>query len=300
MKYKAYNLLLSVPFECPELMLAEAEDEHLESVIVTYGKVPDTLTAPLNHGITFEANETELLLTVKEVGRYYVQDGCRMTIEKEDNASDDAVRCFFFASALVALLHQRGDLVLNASAIQTDKGAILFAGTSGSGKSTLLQEFVKRGYKQLCDTSALLYRDASTSQFFCTPSYPSVTLWKHSLDLLNMDHEGLQKTGPESSQYLLSNREHFCPDPLPLHRIFILSTHSESHISINEIEHFKKYMTIIRQIHYGRFVSRLFQEKVHFQLAVTAAAQAAVFRLKRPNFSNTLTEFADRIEETFV
>ena len=87
-----------------------------------------------------------LLLSVEEVARYLIVDNREMRIQRLPGSIESDVRIFLLGSVLGALLHARQMLVLHASAIQTEQGAVLFIGRSGAGKSTLLGALLLRGY----------------------------------------------------------------------------------------------------------------------------------------------------------
>ena len=60
-----------------------------------------------------------------------------------------------------ALLQQRGVMTLHASAIETQAGAVLFAGPSGIGKSSLAAALVERGNTMLADDVTGVVLDAA-------------------------------------------------------------------------------------------------------------------------------------------
>lgn len=70
-------------------------------------------------------------------------------------------------------------LVLHASCIATDKGAILFVGEKGMGKSTLAALFSQKGFKVLSDDFILL--ESINKKFYVHPNLSEVRLFKNSV-----------------------------------------------------------------------------------------------------------------------
>ncbi len=299
MDYKAFNLHFITPFECPELILYDVADGCLDKVTIQWGDTPTHLDTVLNSGIIFEANENELLLSVKEVARFYVQDGNSITIEKFADSSDDEIRLFLFGSAIGALLQQRGLLTLHASAIKTDRGAVLFAGASGAGKSTTLQEFVRRGYKQISDDTIALYRDEATGKMICLPSYPQSKIWQNSADLMELDTKTLRQIRPEIQKFALPTFDSFFDAELPLYAIYILNTHQKDEITVESIGKFQRFNIVKSQTYRMRYIKNPTMMQNHFKLASASAQQALFYRVNRPIKIDTLKTFADAIEDSF-
>jgi serine kinase of HPr protein (carbohydrate metabolism regulator) len=57
----------------------------------------------------------------------------------------------FLHTVLAALLHQRGCLVLHASAVLMNGGADVVSGETGAGKSTLLAALAAKGFPVVSD-----------------------------------------------------------------------------------------------------------------------------------------------------
>jgi len=288
------------PFECPELLeIAEKEAAALDKVRVSYGETPEHLVQVLNQGPTFEANENELLLRVKTVGRYLVRNGSEIIITKEEGTGDDEIRLFLFGSAIGALLQQRGYLTLHASGIKTAKGAVLFAGHSGAGKSTTLQEFLRRGYKKLSDDTVAMYYDEKQQQVVCLPSYPQSKLWQESADMLQLETEALRRIRPELKKFALPTAEYFHDAMLPLHAIYILSTHNKQSVDIEEVANLQRFNAIKNHTYRKKFLEKLPQRRNHFQISTKVAQGYRVKRLIRPDKAGSLKVLADLVESDF-
>ena len=161
--------------------------------MIAEGDFPDELPEALESSRVHQVNAEAFLLRVDGVGRYLVRDGREILIDPDPVASAHDVRVYLLGTCLGALLHQRGYLVLHASGIATDGGAVLFAGASGAGKSTLLAEMLRRGYKMIVDDVCAVRFDTA-GQPMVVPSYPRTRLWADAAARFAIDTTNLPRT----------------------------------------------------------------------------------------------------------
>ena len=86
-----------------------------------------------------------------DVGRVTIRGGSEIAVAPNERASDDSIALFIAGPALAVALHQRGDLVLHASAVAIGGRAIALLGEKGAGKSTLSATLLARGHSLLSD-----------------------------------------------------------------------------------------------------------------------------------------------------
>jgi hypothetical protein len=86
-----------------------------------------------------------------DVGRVTIRGGREIDVAPHERAGDDSIGLFVAGPALAVALHQRGDLVLHASAIAIGGRAIALLGEKGAGKSTLSATLLARGHSLLSD-----------------------------------------------------------------------------------------------------------------------------------------------------
>lgn len=298
MHYKAFNLHFETPFTCPELLPISNDDaETIDRVVVRFGVVPEHLSDMLQEWPAFETNENELLLRVPGVGNYLVRNGNEIIIAKEDTASEDALRLYLFGSAVGALLQQRGYLTLHASAIKTDKGAVLFAGDSGAGKSTTLQEFLRRGYQKLSDDTIALYMDEKSGEVICLPSYPQSKIWQNTADLFEHNTAELRQLHPDMEKYALSTKEHFYDQELPLHAIYILQVSDEvEEIKLEEVRGMAKFKAVNDNTYRNVYSYKLPYRQAHFRIAERISRDCGIVQVRRPCNSLTVDKVCELIE----
>ena len=122
--YLAYGMKISSQIPLPELVLRT--DQKPADVTIRLGDVPNCHGVKIGKRGNWDVAQGKFWLSVNSVASYYVSDGCEIWIDPEPGSSDADIRTFLFGSTLAALLHQREILALHASAIQTQRGAVIF------------------------------------------------------------------------------------------------------------------------------------------------------------------------------
>lgn len=109
-------------------------------------------------------------------------DGQMVRCAPQRGTRSRVVAHLFLAQVLPLALSQRGRLVLHASAVATQHGAVAFLGAAGQGKSTLSASFVRRSFPLVTDDGLLLVEDGT--MLAGVPSYPEIRLWPDVLAVL--------------------------------------------------------------------------------------------------------------------
>ncbi len=142
--YKTYGLTIDSEISLPELIPQTNRNEQDAArasqqgiVQIRLGAVPEQLEHPTGQGVLYQASANQFLLSMNHIARYLVRNGNEIIIQPALNALESDIRVFLLGSVFGALLHQRELLVLHASAIGTDAGAVLFTGPSGIGRCSV-------------------------------------------------------------------------------------------------------------------------------------------------------------------
>lgn len=217
--YLVHGLRLSSEIDCPEL--AKAQEPSEPDVRIRVGEVPQELPEPTVRGVAFQATTDRFLLDVVSASRYLATAGSEVVVEPHPHADAASVCLFLLESVMSATLHQRGLLPLCGSAIESQRGAMVFIGPPGLGKSTLAALFCLRGYRPLSDGICCLA--TSDRQTLLHPSQPGLSLWRDTLERLNIPKEGLEpvRPGPRQRYRYFPNRE-YRPEPVPVRAIYVL------------------------------------------------------------------------------
>lgn len=228
--YQVYGLNIASGFAIPEL---SASEPGTSDVRVRFGPVPEHLSEPTGAFGWAEYSGRTCLFKFKDVGRFLIEDGQTITIDRrQDQPRDQSqnqvsrgkrgpgtppadLRVFLLGSAFGALLHQRGWLPLHVSAVQAGTGVWAFTGDSGAGKSTLATWLHRRFDWPIVsdDVSTLKPNDASLQLH---PGPRKLKLWQDAVDHLGCHDEKLVQdlSNTPKFQLYLSDQKPWQPGPI--------------------------------------------------------------------------------------
>jgi len=297
--YIAHGLKIFSELTCPELM--PASDDAPADASFVLGATPESLDAPTGGGATYQARANEFLLSVPGVARFWVQDGMRITIEPDAGAGEDVMRLFLMGSALGALLVQRGQVILHGSAIETERGAVVFVGRSGIGKSTTAAAYQQCGHRVLTDDVCTIAWDAAAQRACVHPGLAHLKLWADSRDKLALQETAARRVRPELEKYALPLLESYDPRPVLLHAVYILQTaprndaQAQAEWKIEELGRLEKARALEHNLYRLRFVDDLGRREQIFQELTRATRRVRVCRVTRPEKGFRLEELVERI-----
>lgn len=297
--YSAYNLIIQSELPLPELTPVPASNggQRLDTqgvVQIRQGNVPETLANPTGQGVLYQAGSNQFLLKLDHIARYLVQNGNEIIIQPASDALASDIRVFLLGSCFGALLHQRELLVLHASGIQTDRGAVLFCGPSGIGKSTLLGELLNRGYAMVVDDVCAVTVDEAGNPMVL-PAYPRTRLWADAAKQLAVETAGLERTRPTLEKYERHLPDRFGDQPTPLRHIYQLTTTNQAELRLEPLPRIQTFNTVLHNTYRYGFLDGLALRRPHFQLVSAVAGQVGVTRVVRPSGGFKLHALADAI-----
>ncbi len=228
----------------------------------------------------------EFLLDIEGIARYRVSSGTEITIEACPEADEDSIRLFLMGPVFGALLHQRKLLPLHASAIETTKGAVLFAGGSGKGKSALAAAFYARGYRVIADEICVTDPD-------CIPAFPRLMLWPDVLDQTGLGNPNVRRVRPTLNKYHVPIERGFASKPSPVHSIYILGRDNAREALLTPVSGFNKVAALGEVIYRRRFCAH-----TDYFDRLTSLGRNRIMRLDRSS-SASLNETADLLERDF-
>jgi hypothetical protein len=145
----------------------------------------------------------------------------------------ETIRHLLLDQVIPLVLSSLGKLVLHASAVVADEGAIAFLGTSGRGKSTLATYLARQGLPALTDDCLLL--EQRDGNLIATPSYPGFRLWQDSVSALFEHAPDLDRVAHYSEKKRVGTDQiSFCTHPVSLARAYVLGDVEET-TNANEI-----------------------------------------------------------------
>ena len=150
------------------------------------------------------------------------RDGRLVSCRPTFDAESATIEHLYLNQVLPLALSARDLLVVHASAVEIDGGAVAFAAASGRGKSTLAASFSTNGFGFLSD-DGLVLRPANGG-FDVLPGHPSLRLWGDSAETLLGESPSGAGAGTDApkSRVTAGTRLPFCGQPRPLRRVYFL------------------------------------------------------------------------------
>jgi hypothetical protein len=145
------------------------------------------------------------------------------------------VEHLYLNQVLPLAMSRRYELVLHASAVEIDAGAVAFLGDSGRGKSTLAASFATGGSRFLTDDGLQLQPHADG--YRVKPSHPSIRLWEDSQAALVPTQTAVAPSidYTPKARLLAGPEVAYCDALRPLRAIYFLGEGTAATISITGV-----------------------------------------------------------------
>ena len=293
MRYQAFGLHIRSTLDLGALPTASVDGPC--DVQILAGPTPPQLNEVRQSGLCYQAGPQGYLFHLDTVGRFFVTGGRRIVVEPAPGADPASLRLFLFGSVFGALLHQRGVLVLHASAVATPAGALLVAGASGAGKSTLCAELRRRGCPVIADDLCALSPDDSGA-IRALPGYPRLKLWADAAGQLDIPTGTLLPVRPQLPKYEVPIADAH-PTPLPVRAVVLLTANAPGPVTVTPVHGFHKLGALAEQVYRANLIPALGGKDAAVPHLVPLARHAAVFRIVRPANPFPVSQLADAILE---
>jgi len=253
--YKAFGLVFKSCIEHPEFLTQEPTD--YPDCTITFGQVPKKLAYPDKTGGAYQTQGKRFLLRIENVGRYLIESGNTITIDKSPAATDRETIIFIWASAMAALLHQRGMLIIHGSTVKIGESAVIFSGPSGSGKSTMVSAFssLKDSFIVSDDISAIRLNE--NGQPVVLPGYPMMKLWRDSSEKFGIEWDETRFIRENVKKMIVNTSNRFHDKEVGLRQIYLLSYKNSGNAEIHEITGYKKLELLTGKIFRKNYIKKM-------------------------------------------
>ena len=215
--YLAYGLGIHSMLPLPELLVSKAACE----IVIQYGCINRISPEPDSEGRRIQATADEVHFYWPGEGSILVRRGSEIILEPTRGVEQSLLRLSIEGPVLGVLLHQRGRLVLHASAVAINERAIAFLGASGWGKSTMAGALHTIGHCLVSDD--VLAIQVSENRPLVFPSFPQLKLWPDAADVLGSNPASLPRLRSDLDKRACRADRGFSPEPLQLGQIYVLS-----------------------------------------------------------------------------
>ena len=298
-KYWGFGLHIVSEIEFPELLPADFSDADIN---IAMGKTPEKLDGEGVFKKAFSSiSKDEYLLNVRSICKYYVGHGNKIIFEPAPGIDERSIRLFLLGTVMAALLYQRGNIPLHASAIIKEGRLVLFAGNSGMGKSTLLAQLATKGYDVFTDDVCVLQHIPGNVDVLGTASYPMIKLWDDAISKLDNNRFTREfKVRPQLPKFGHFFYEAFNIESLPVDKIFILTTKNNTdEISIKKLEPLQAFRQMEKQAYKYHLKANTKLRGLHFSLLSQLINQIPVFEVSRPMIGTNVEQLSEALANLF-
>lgn len=294
MLYRVHGLTIRSELPLPELVpVADgALDDSAADAEVRLaslgGEVADLQARSASVGVT----EREARFLWEDAGALVVRDGREILVEPLPGSDPTLVRLGVLGPGMAALLHQRGFLVLHASAVRMGGAIVAFLGMAGAGKSTLAAMLQRRGLPVVADDMAAVRICDGVARVAC--GSPQLRLWPDSVRALGGDPGALPRCEPDREKRLYPTVVEQSPEArLALDRLYVLADGDA--VEIGRLSPAEAFLELV--IHsYGAEWMHDISGRADFSTRAEIARRVPVRRLRRPSGLHVLPDVLDLLE----
>ena len=272
--YQVFGLSLRSEIALPELHGAAPGEA---DVTIVLGKVPQRSE---KQGLTLFGEDA--LLTIADVGRFWIRSGREIVVEPDPGTSERNVRLFLLGSALGGILHQRRLLPLHANAVEVEGRAIAFMGHPGAGKSTMAAWFLDKGHRVLADDVCVVTFDAD-GRPIAHPGIPRLRLWREAIEATGRVAEDYELSFDDMDKFNVPTLHAGPAEPLPLHHLYLLGKSGEdgSTPSIHALKGVASVDALVANTYRGAYLALMDATAQHLRQCLRLVSAVPVFTANR-------------------
>lgn len=288
--YTAYGLGIESAIDLPEL-IPGANKIDLTIKLDCTSKKPT-----INNAAQFYYwhHELEIGLHWQQLGTFLIKAGQEIAIAPASGVVETDLHPALLGGCMAVALHQRGYLILHASAVKINNQAFAFIGDKGWGKSTMARAFIAQGHQFVTDD--VLAIDLSQDRPMVFPSFPQMKLCPDAVVAMGEDPLRLPRvmSQTEKRQYQLSQ---FSTKPIPLQAIYLLGKAEK--LQIERMAAADSILPLLAHSYGARFGKGLLHlgEAEHFWQCSNLANRVGVYSLQRPSNISLLNNTVDLVKQ---
>lgn len=287
--YLAYGLNIQSELELPEFV--SRSDDAAADISIRFGET--FWTAPKGEDRYHQATDQEINFFFRVAGSFKVSGGCEIIVDPAPGAEERTLRLCVIGPVIAGLLHQRGFLVLHASAIVIDGVVVAFLGGKGWGKSTMAAYMQSRSHQLITD-DVLALKVGIDGIVIAVPGFPQLKLWPNAAEFLGLNVDGMPRVQPDLDKVGHRLSCDFSELPLPLGHIYVLDMGDE--VEILPLHLNDAFAEVVRHSYMVRYLQSSGTASAHFRQCTALVNSVPVSCLRRPALLNKIPEIAEILE----
>lgn len=313
--YMAYGLGIHSELPFPELFPVETKAD----IIIRVDHLNHSLYGSVDGLFRVTADEVGICYT--GVGSILIRDGSEIVVDPVPGVAETELRFSILGAPFGVLLHQRGRLVLHASAallanrhvegsqrhsqqaspvMLGEDGAVAFLGAPGAGKSTTAAALYARGHPVIADDLVpIAFDDGSNENVpIVYPGFPLLKLWPEAASALGDDISASPRVNATIDKRARRIDRGFATAPLALKRVYVLA--GGEHPEIEPLTPQESFVELVRHTFVVNLLDATVTRSLHFRQCSMLATQVSVRRLKRPPSLGALSAVTELVEQDLL
>lgn len=285
--YHVFGFDLASAISLPELLPVKSAVR--PDVSIRLGQVEE-IQANVD-GTDHYAGHASTIFSYRGVARFLVRNGNEIVVEPAAHADQTLMRVCLLGPVLAALVHQRGLLVLHASAVSIGDRASVFLGGKTWGKSTLAACLASRGNDVVADDVVAVDTSGRPRVF---PGVPQLKLWPTAAEALGLDPHRLPRSQPGLEKRAYRIHERFARDAVELERVYVLDVGDR--LQIDSLDRREAFTELVSHSYFVKFLAGFGTSIIHFKQCTELVKAVPVFRIIRPRTLTQLNKTAELLE----
>lgn len=294
-RYKIYGMMIKSEFKINPLIPTNEPYRSEETITVKESDIENEVKLFLKESNASD-KQYEIRLeksAIENKGGFYLIQNGQISVKLKSGYTYDAVSPWILGYCLSMALLQKGILTIHSSAIATDSGAILIAGTPGAGKSSLAGRLLGHGYKLMADdVAAIRIVDDSCIVY---PAFPYQKLCSNEIEKRKLDKNTLIYINEDKDKYLVPVSGIFESTPQKLKAFFYLVKAPVNELVIRKLSGFECFLSIRDNLFLHRFSGKWETAPEIITQCMKSASVCDVYLITRPENLNTLEEISQKI-----
>lgn len=221
--YQAYGLRIRSAFELPGPRAAGRRAD----VTIQRGAFLCDLPAG-DADYWFRVVDGQVVVYSAGVAAGLLEEGRAVTVDPAPGVHGALLQSFLLGPVLAFLLHQRGLLVLHASAVEIGGRAVAFLGPPAAGKSSTAAALYARGHAVVADDLVAVQTAGARPAVF--PGFPLLRLCRDAWDRYAAREAAWDPSAVDEGKSVWAAGQGFQSERLPLQRLYVLESGDRSAI----------------------------------------------------------------------